>query len=68
MTPCRCAVLNVMSGEVARDYAASHLEHVRDNGVGRRVHRCPETAIEWTEERSASGYSDDAIVLRRGTR
>ena len=68
MTPCRCDVLNVMSGDVARDYITSHLEQVRVDGVGRPVHRCGDTGIEWTEERSASGYSNDAIVLRRGSR
>ncbi len=65
MVPCRCEVLNVMSGNVARDYAAGHLEQSRTDGMGRPVHRCPETGVEWTEDASASAYADEAIVLRR---
>jgi len=68
MVACRCEVLNVMSGEVARDYLVGHLSHTRTDGMGRRVHRCDETGIEWTEERSASGYADEVTVLRRGSR
>jgi hypothetical protein len=65
MVPCRCEVLNVMSGAVARDYSRIHLEQVRTDGMGRPVHRCQETGIEWTEERSSTGYADDVTVLRR---
>lgn len=65
MVLCRCEVLNVMSGEVARDYAATHLEQVRTDGMGRPVHRCPDTGIEWTEDTSASTYAAEALVLRR---
>jgi hypothetical protein len=65
VVPCRCQVLNVMSGEVARDYARRHLEEARTDGMGRTVHRCPDTEIEWAEERSGTGYGDDVTVLRR---
>jgi hypothetical protein len=62
---CRCEVLNVMSGEVAREYLRGHLQDQRTDGMGRTVHRCEETGIEWLEERRASGYDDEALVLRR---
>jgi hypothetical protein len=65
MVPCRCEVLNVMSGAVARDYSRTHLDQLRTDGMGRPVHRCPETGIEWVEERSGTGYGDDVTVLRR---
>lgn len=65
MTPCRCDALNVMSGEVARDYARVHLDRARTDGFGRTVHRCSETGIEWAEERAVAGYGDDTTVLRR---
>lgn len=61
---CRCRVLNVMSGEVARDYARTHLQRHRVDGMGRTVHRCPTTEIEWVEERRLGGYGDDVQVLR----
>ena len=65
MVSCRCEVLNVMSGEVAREYLRAHLEHGRTDGMGRSVHRCAETDVEWIEERSQSGYGEDVTVLRR---
>ncbi len=68
MVPCRCEVLNVMSGAVARDYARSHLDHMRTDAMGREVHRCPELGVEWFEERSASGYAENVHVLRRNVR
>ncbi len=64
-TRCRCAVLNVMSGEVAREYLRYHLEVERTDGMGRRVHRCAESGVSWIEERRPSGYGDDVPVLRR---
>jgi hypothetical protein len=66
--PCRCEVLNVMSGAVARDYLRTHLERTREDGMGRDVHRCAESGVEWVEERSGTGYGDDVTVLRRLTR
>lgn len=62
---CRCTVLNNLSGAVATDYARKHLDPTRTDGLGRQVHRCPDTGVTWTEERSASGYGDDVVVLRR---
>lgn len=67
MVPCRCEVLNVMSGDVARDYIAGHLEQARIDGMGRAVHRCPQTGIEWTEDTKADAYAEEAVVLRRAT-
>lgn len=65
---CRCEVLNNLAGAVARDYTRKHLDQLRVDGLGRTVHRCPDTGVDWTEERSASGYGDDVIVLRRVAR
>jgi hypothetical protein len=62
---CRCEVLNVMSGDLARQYTRTHLEVSRVDGLGRTIHRCEATGLEWLEERSASGYGDDVVVLRR---
>ena len=62
---CRCAVLNNLAGDVADEYARKHLDRLRVDGLGRTVHRCPDTGVDWTEERSASGYGDDVVVLRR---
>lgn len=68
MVTCRCEVLNVMSGAVATDYRRAHLDEVRSSGLGRRVFRCPETGIHWTEDRRAEGYGDEVAVLRRNQR
>jgi hypothetical protein len=65
---CRCTVLNNLSGAVAVDYLRGHLDRLRTDGLGRTVHRCPETGVEWTEERSAGGYGDEILVLRRQLR
>lgn len=65
MSACRCDVLNVMSGGVAHDYAAAHLTPSGVDGMGRRILRCPDTAVEWIEEREPSGYRQDVVVLRR---
>jgi hypothetical protein len=62
---CRCEVLNVMSGDVARDYARTHLDPVRTDGMGRSVLRCEPTGLEWVEEVEAGGYNPNTLVLRR---
>lgn len=65
MIECRCEVLNVMSGDVARDYVRVHLEQVRLDGAGRPVHQCPQTSVEWVEERTGAGYGEGVVLLRR---
>jgi hypothetical protein len=65
---CRCAVLNNLSGAVAAEYARRHLDRSRTDGLGRTIHRCPDTGVDWTEEHSASGYGADVVVLRRALR
>lgn len=65
MGTCRCQVLNVMSGDVARDYVRVHLREAREDGMGRTVHRCEDSAVEWLEESRASNYGEDVTVLRR---
>lgn len=62
---CRCEVLNNLSGDLAAEYARNHLDRSRVDGLGRAVHRCPSTGVDWTEERSTTGYGDDVLVLRR---
>jgi hypothetical protein len=65
---CRCEVLNNLSGAVAAEYARTHLDRDRTDGLGRTVLRCPATGVDWTEERSAAGYGDHVLVLRRHLR
>lgn len=64
-TVCRCAVLNVMSGDLAREYVRLHLDPAGTDGMGRAIHRCPEAGQSWVEEREPGGYGDDVVVLRR---
>ena len=68
MSACRCDVLNVMSGAVATDYLRGHLDQVRDSGYGRVLYRCPDTGINWVQDRRAEGYGDEVVVLRRDSR
>lgn len=65
MVTCRCEVLNGLSGDVARDYVRTHLEPMRIDGMGRQVHGCPDSEVEWTEEREQGGYGENVLVLRR---
>ncbi|MEX2503427.1 MAG: hypothetical protein WD378_01175 [Egicoccus sp.] len=65
METCRCDVLNVLSGPVAQDYLKGHLDADRTDGMGRQVHRCPHTDVEWVADRSPDGYADEVLVLRR---
>ena len=64
MVRCRCGVINVMSGDVARDYRAAHLMQRGLDGLGRNILGCDESDIEWVEEREPS-YGADVVVLRR---
>lgn len=68
LVACRCAVLNVMSGEVARDYVRQHLDRDRTDGMGRTLYRCPQEGVGWVEEREPGGYGQDVVVLRRDRR
>jgi len=65
METCRCEVLNVLSGPVAQDYLTGHLAADRTDGLGRQVHTCPYTEVEWVADRSPEGYADEVLVLRR---
>lgn len=62
---CRCEVLNVMSGDAAREYATEHLDEVRADAQGTRYFRCPESGVTWAEERAPGAYTGDARRLRR---
>ena len=65
MGTCRCEVLNVLSGALANDYLDGHLQQVREDGLGRTVHRCEASDVEWLEEHRSSGFDDEVTVLRR---
>ena len=54
--------------EEAKELLARHLAHSRVDGMGRPVHRCEDTGIEWIEERHSNGYAGETIVLRRVAR
>lgn len=68
MGDCRCEVLNVLSGAVAREYVDTHLQADRRDGMGRLVLRCPDLGVAWVEERAPGGYGEDVTVLRRSPR
>ena len=65
MGTCRCEILNVLSGALARDLLDKHLREVRTDGMGRTVYLCEDSEVEWLEERQRGGYDDDVTVLRR---
>lgn len=65
MESCRCELLNVLSGAAAQDYLRGHLAAERTDGLGRQVHRCPRTEVEWVADRGPDGYAEDVLVLRR---
>ncbi len=65
MGTCRCAILNGLSGALARDLLDKHLREVRTDGMGRTVYLCEDSEVEWLEERQRVGYDDDVSVLRR---
>lgn len=61
---CRCKVLNVLSGALATEYLSGHLGG-GEGDSNRRVHTCPNTGVQWIEDRSAPQYSSTSQVLRR---
>ena len=65
---CRCEVLNVMTGDAARDYARQHLDEVRSDGHGTTYYRCPDTGISWAEEGAPASYAGKVRRLRRADR
>jgi hypothetical protein len=67
MGTCRCEILNVLSGALARELLEQHLREVRIDDRGRTVHRCADSHVEWLEEHEPGGYDDQATVLRRVT-
>lgn len=68
MATCRCEILNVLSGDLARDLLDHHLRESRTDGMGRTIHLCEDSDIEWLEEHQRSGYDDHVTVLRRVSR
>lgn len=61
---CRCNMLNVLSGALATEYLLGHLGGA-DADSNRRVHTCPNTGVQWIEDRSATQYASSSQVLRR---
>ncbi|HEX9890353.1 MAG TPA: hypothetical protein VGA69_12790 [Nitriliruptorales bacterium] len=62
-TPCRCEILNTLTGDIARDYSNAHLEPetaTRHRDEGR--YRCPDTGVTWVLEHDRI---NDAPRLRR---
>jgi hypothetical protein len=62
---CRCAMLNALSGPAASEYARLHLDVTREVAGRTTTYLCPETGIEWVEERTPTAFNDDARRLRR---
>lgn len=62
---CRCEVLNNLTGEQAADYARHHLEVTRADTGRVTTFRCPDTGIEWVEERAPTAYDESTRRLRR---
>lgn len=65
MGTCRCEILNVLSGALARDLIEQHLREARTDGMGRTIYLCEDSGVEWLEEHQRGGYDDDVTVLRR---
>lgn len=65
MVTCQCAVLNNLTGQQAADYAHHHLDVTRAHTGRVATYRCPETGIEWVEERAPNAYDDQTRRLRR---
>ncbi len=64
MVPCRCQVLNHLSGAIAADYARTHLEDLGTSGTG-RTWECPDTGVRWA---GPAGAGDVVDRLRRQER
>lgn len=66
MIPCRCDVLNTLSGRAATDYARQHLDVVRSDGHGSSTLSCPDTGTTFVLEQAGGPYGgDDQRRLRR---
>lgn len=68
MVTCRCEVLNVMTGDAAKDYARQHLDETRSDGQGRTYFRCSESGVGWVSEHPRGPFSGEALQLRRTDR
>lgn len=69
LIPCRCKYLNTLSGRAASDYVKQHLDVVRDEGHGRKVVTCPESATSFLVEPDDGVYGgDEQVRLRRTDR
>lgn len=48
---CRCEIMNVLTGEAAREYAEEHLEQLTSSRESASVNlHCPDTSVSWTYE------------------
>lgn len=66
MVPCRCHVLNHLSGAIAADYARTHLDDLGTSGTA-RTWECPDTGVRWSGE-GLNGAGDTVDRLRRQER
>lgn len=58
-------MLNALSGQAATEYSRYHLDVTREVAGRVTTYRCPDTGIEWLEERSPTAFNDDTRRLRR---
>lgn len=65
MVPCRCHVLNSLTGDAAAEYTRHHLDVTRPHNGRVTTYRCPDTNVEWVEERAPTAYDDSTRRLRR---
>lgn len=64
MVPCRCQVLNHLTGAIAVDYARTHLEAVGGAGTG-RLWACPDTGVRWADETPPAAAGHVARLRRQ---
>lgn len=66
MIPCRCAVLNTLTGRAATDYVRQHLDVLREDSRGTKSASCPDTGTTFVLEHADGVYGgDDQRRLRR---
>ena len=66
MIPCRCDVLNTLTGRAATDYSRQHLDVLKESAQGTTSLSCPETGTTFVLEHAGGVYGgDDQRRLRR---
>lgn len=64
MVPCRCDVLNHLTGAIAHDYARTHLQSLATSGAGRQW-SCPDTGVRWADESPVTAPGHVARLRRQ---